>query len=379
MTVHHLLSMNAGHHDNIYAEVAQEQDWVKTFLSLDVEHEPGSHYLYSTHCTYMLAAIIEQVTGQNLVDFLMPRLFEPLGIPRPVWETCPQGITAGGMGLSISTESIAKFGLMLLNNGVYNGKRIVSERYVKLATTEQSDNRAGAARIDSAQGYGYQFHLCRRGCYRGDGAFGQLSFVAPEENIVIAATSGFKSMNELQTLLDLIYEHIFDRLGEDVTECLEDKIELQQQLSIMNNSVPAIRPVPAKMPMIDQNCYIMNENPHGLQKVIFHLTENQLDLQVIYGDDRDNMLPFDFTKPMFAQDVFNKDISLHLQEVVTYAAWQDENTLRLTLFYIETPYTVTYTIIFKSELIDFQFNINVSLNIPEYTAIGELMNVQSRS
>lgn len=376
MTVHHLLSMNAGHHDNIYAAVAKEQDWVKTFLSLDVEHEPGSHYRYSTHSTYMLSVIIEQATGQNMVDFLMPTLFEPLGIPRPSWETCPMGIVAGGMGLSISTEGIAKFGFMLLNKGVYEGKRIVSEQYIKLATTEQSDNRAGAERIDSAQGYGYQFHLCRRGCYRGDGAFGQLCFVAPKENIVIAATCSFKNMKPLQTLLDLIYEHIFDQLGKSDFHCPEDNIELQKRLSNLPNSVPAIKPVPVNMPIVNTSSYLMNENPHGLKKIAFHVKEGQLEMHVFYGDDRDNVLPFDFTKPMRTKDVFNKDLSMHLQEVITYASWQDENTLELTLFYIETPYVVTYTIAFKDETIEFQFNINVSLNILEYKVTGILMNDQ---
>ncbi|GIP34468.1 serine hydrolase [Paenibacillus sp. J2TS4] len=375
MTVHHLLSMNAGHHDNIYATVAKEQDWVKTYLSLDVEHEPGSHYRYSTHSTYMLSAIIKQVTGQNMVDFLMPRLFEPLGISRPSWETCPLGMTAGGMGLSLSTEGIAKFGLMLLNKGVYKNKRIVSEQFIELATTEQSDNRAGAERIDSAQGYGYQFHLCRRGCYRGDGAFGQLCFVAPKENIVIAATSSFKNMKPLQTLLDLIYEHIIDQLDNNASYNPEYNIELQKLLSKLPNAVPAIKPVPVNTPMVNNTCYIINENPHGLKKIIFHLKDEQLKLQVFYGDDRDNILPFDFTKAMHTKDVFNKDLSMHLQEVVTYASWQDNSTLQLTLFYIETPYVVTYTIIFHDQTIDFHFNINVSLNISEYKVTGNLMNV----
>jgi len=376
MTIHHLLSMNAGHHDNIYATVANEQDWVKTYLSLDVEHEPGSHYRYSTHSTYMLSAIIKQVTGQNMIDFLMPRLFEPLGISRPSWETCPLGISAGGMGLSIPTEGIAKFGIMLLNKGVYEGKRIVSEQFIKLATTEQSDNRAGAERIDSAQGYGYQIHLCRRGCYRGDGGFGQLCFVAPKENIVIAATSSFKNMKPLQTLLDLIYEYIIDQLDNNVSYNPEYNIELQKLLSSIPNSVPAIKPVPVNMPIVNTSSYVMNDNPHGLKQITFHLKEGRLELQVLYGDNRDNILPFNFTEPMDTKDVFNKDLSMHLQEVITYATWQDENTLQLTLFYIETPYVVTYTITFHDQTIEFQFNINVSMNIPEYRVTGHLTNVQ---
>jgi CubicO group peptidase (beta-lactamase class C family) len=379
MTVHHLLSMNAGHHDNIYATVAKEQDWVKTYLSLDVEHEPGSHYRYSTHSTYMLSAIIEQVTGQNMIDFLMPRLFEPLGISRPSWETCPLGITAGGMGLSIPTEDIAKFGLMLLNKGVYEGKRIVSEQYIKLATTEQSDNRAGAERIDSAQGYGYQIHLCRRGCYRGDGAFGQLCFVAPKENIVIAATSSFKNMAALQTLLDLIYEHIIDQLDNDLIYTPEYNIDLQELLSKISGPIPAIKPVPVNMPIENAGCYVMDDNPHGLNQIVFHLKGEQLELQASYGDERDNILRFNFAEPMRIKDVFYKDLSKQLQEVITYAAWHNSRTLQLTLFYIETPYVVTYTISFQDQIIDFQFNINVSMNITEYRVTGHLMRNEKNS
>lgn len=236
MTVHHLLSMNAGHHEDIYPAVVKEQDWITAFLAQPVEHKPGSHYRYSTPSSYMLAAILERVTGQSMVDYLMPRLFGPLGIPRPSWETCPRGITAGGMGLSLSIESVARFGQMLLNKGVYNGQRMVSEQYIQRATSEQSDNRAGAQRIDSAQGYGYQFHLCRRGCYRGDGSFGQLCLVAPEQNIVIAVAASFGSMNRLQVLLDLIFEYIFDTLGGGPLPDSGDNTGLQELLSDWSTS-----------------------------------------------------------------------------------------------------------------------------------------------
>jgi len=372
MNVHHLLSMNAGHQDNIYAAVAKEQDWVKAFLSQEVEHEPGSYYQYSTHSTYMLSAIMEQATGLNLVDYLMPRLFEPLGIPRPIWETCPMGIIAGGMGLSLSTENIAKIGLLLLHKGMYAGKRIISESYLELATKEQSDNRLGAERIDSAQGYGYQFHLCRRGCYRGDGAFGQLCFIAPNEQIVIVATSSFSSMKPLQTLLDLIYEHIVDQLGNTDSVNPEDQLELHARLNRMASSaVPTIMPVPEHTPPLNNRCYIMSNNPQGLKEIRFYQMEDQLEFHISYGDERDNVLAFNWFKPIHTTDVFNKDLLLHRQEVVTYARWLVRDTLELKLFYIETPYVVTYTIRFEdNDTIDFQFDINVSFNIEAYRVSG---------
>lgn len=373
MTIHHLLSMNAGHHDNIYNVVAAEQDWVKTFLALDVEHEPGTYYRYSTHSTYILSAIIEQATGQSLVDFLMPKLFEPLGIPRPSWETCPMGIAAGGMGLSLSTESIAKFGQMLLNQGMYEGRRIVSESYIAVATAKQSDNRLmGAGRADSVQGYGYQFHLCRHGCYRGDGSFGQLCFVAPEQQIVIAATASFNNMGELQALLDLIYAHIIQQVGNTDPCSTADQAELEQRLSSMSCTIPVFKPVPDFMRQINNHCYMMDENPQRLAKVRFFLQEERLQLHLLYGDDREDRLAFDFTKAVHTKAVFAKDLSMQLQEVVTYASWQHDNTLQLTLMYIETPYRVIYTIVFKEKAIDLQFNINVSLTLSDYKARGSL-------
>lgn len=374
MTVHHLLSMNTGHQENIYSTVASETDWVRTFLSLEVEHEPGSYYRYSTHAAYMLAAIVEQVTGQNLVEFLMPRLFEPLGIARPIWETCPMGTAAGGMGLSLSTEGIAKFGQMLLDKGMYKGRRIVSERYIELASQEQSDNRQEADRIDSAQGYGYQFFLCRRGCFMGNGSFGQLCFVAPNERIVIAATSSFTSMKQLQTLLDLIYEHIIDRLHKDSHSLsLDDYYELQRCLANLPSSVPIPPYIEGDLPNIDGNCYIMDENTEHLQQLQLVRARDLLEVIFLYEDKPAQKFRFDFAKPVYTRARFVKDLAVHEQEVVTYVIWQDKGSLKLTMNYIETPYVATYKIMFKPQTIELQFDINVSLTLKPYTITGTLI------
>ncbi|WP_042202805.1 serine hydrolase domain-containing protein [Paenibacillus camerounensis] len=379
MTVHHLLSMNAGHRDNIYGAVTQEEDWVRAFLAQEVPLEPGSHYVYSTHCTYMLSAIIEQAAGANLVDYLMPRLFKPLDIPRPVWETCPLGITAGGMGLSLSPESLAKLGQLLLNKGEYAGTRIVSEHYLRLASSEQSDNRqsAKAGRIDSAQGYGYQFHLCRRGCFRGDGSFGQLLLVAPQERIVIASTAAFPGMQQLQTLLDLIFEQLFDRLDQQAADSHTDFPDPVSTLTCLDPpaapgkstfSQPAS--VSADHPEL-KGTYHLDNNPHGLRSIILDMQGERLMLQRVYADGRVNVLPFHFTKRICAQDVFHKDLELCPQEVVTAAEWQSPDTLILTLVYLETPYIVTYTIgLGRPNSVQLTFQINVSLQIPEFSAAG---------
>ena len=106
MRVSDLLRMSTGHQTE--PPRTPEQPWTKTFLAHPVPHKPGTHFLYNTSATYMLSAIVQKATGMTVLDYLKPRLFEPLGIEHPTWETSPQGITTGGFGLNIRTEDIAQ-------------------------------------------------------------------------------------------------------------------------------------------------------------------------------------------------------------------------------------------------------------------------------
>src|SRR5262245_26309306 len=108
MRLSDLLRMNTGHQTE--PPRRPNESWAKTFLAHPVPFKPGTHFLYNTSATYMLSAAVQKATGQTVLDFLKPRLFEPLGIERPTWEVSPQGITTGGYGLSVRTEDIAKFG-----------------------------------------------------------------------------------------------------------------------------------------------------------------------------------------------------------------------------------------------------------------------------
>ena len=106
MQVRHLLSMSTGHAEDTtgYMHKRRDGNWIRAFLARPVQHKPGTFFLYNTGATYMLSAIIQKVTGLTLLDYLQPRLFEPLGIQNPTWEMSPQGINTGGYGLSITTE-----------------------------------------------------------------------------------------------------------------------------------------------------------------------------------------------------------------------------------------------------------------------------------
>ena len=223
MTVRDLLTMTCGHDvESSFRNGNAGQDWVKAFLAHPVVHKPGTFYLYNSLGTYMLSAIVQQVTGEKVVDYLTPRLFEPLHIDKPYWEESPQGINCGGWGLYLKTEDLAKMGQLLLQKGKWNGSQLIPEEWVAEMSKKQVESINPGTRIEQAaergmtketsdwmQGYGYQMWRCRPGCFRADGARGQYIIVVPDKNAVIAITS---DVQDLQGELNLVWKHILPAL-----------------------------------------------------------------------------------------------------------------------------------------------------------------------
>ena len=206
-----LLSMQSGHGECKLYKMRWADDAVKAFISEPLDHEPGSVFIYSTGATAVCAAAVERVTGKKTVDFLYEKLFSKLGIEKPRWREMRDGCALGGIGLYLSSDDITKFMLMLYNGGVWNGERILSRSYINEATSRHSlDVNNGAP--DWIAGYGYQFWLNERGGFRGDGAFGQLGMVFPEEDTVVTVTG---EVGNMSTEVRLLYKLLDDLEGGD--------------------------------------------------------------------------------------------------------------------------------------------------------------------
>ena len=211
MKVRHLLSMASGHAEDTRRAMARDgTDLVRGFLSIPPDKEPGTLFCYNQGCTYTLSALITRLTGERLLDYLRPRLFDPLGIEEAVWTQSDEGIDQGFSGLHLATESIAKLGLLHLQNGRWEDRQLVPEAYLAEAHRVQIDNAGVMTNSDWQQGYGFQFWMCRNGAYRGDGAFGQFLVVVPDADAVIVCTA---QVTEMQAELDLIWEHLLPALS----------------------------------------------------------------------------------------------------------------------------------------------------------------------
>lgn len=200
MRVSDLLRMATGHQTE--PPRTEEVSWAKSFLAHPIPFKPGTHFQYNTPATYMQSAIVQKVTGQTVLDYLRPRLFDPLGIKNPTWEASPQGVSAGGFGLNICTEDIAKFGQLYLQKGKWEGRQLVPADWVAAATSLQISNGSNPV-SDGEQGYGYQWWRNRHNGYRGAGAFGQHCLVLPDQDAVFAITSGVK---ESQITLNMVWD-----------------------------------------------------------------------------------------------------------------------------------------------------------------------------
>jgi CubicO group peptidase (beta-lactamase class C family) len=202
MKVRHLLSMSGGH--DTEPKRGSAGPAVKDFLAHPVVHEPGTHFQYNTMGSYVLSAIVTNVTGQTTLDYLKPRLFEPLGIENPEWPSSPEGNSLGGYGLKLRTEDMAKFGQLYLQKGKWNGKQLIPEKWIEQATSKQVDNdKEGHAKIgiDWQQGYCFQFWRCTHNAFRADGAGGQLIVVMPEQDAVVVYTAdGGNFQGEMNTI-----------------------------------------------------------------------------------------------------------------------------------------------------------------------------------
>jgi CubicO group peptidase (beta-lactamase class C family) len=208
MRMRDLLTMTCGHD----AEVKfTNGPWVQAFLAHPVPFKPGTHFMYNTPGSHMLSAIVRKVTGETVLDYLKPRLFEPLGIENPEWGSSPQGNTFGGWGLKIRTEDIAKFGQLYLQKGKWHDKQLVPAAWVEQATSKQVSNGSDPAK-DWDQGYGFQFWRCRHGAFRGDGANGQFCVVLPEQDAVIAITAETRDM---QAELNVVWDNLLPAFHPD--------------------------------------------------------------------------------------------------------------------------------------------------------------------
>lgn len=197
VTVRHLLTMTSGLD---YAWFSDQPvlvpDLAADILAAGLVAAPGTRFAYSGAGPYLLGRIIHAVSGTDLRDYLMPRLFDPLGIHNPQWSRCPAGHSMAEGGLSLTTGELAAFGRMLLQEGLVDGTRVISADYVRLMHTDMADSSSFGPDEESSAGYGFGVWGCTvPGAWRADGKYGQFCVILPQQRSCITITSHHEGIN----------------------------------------------------------------------------------------------------------------------------------------------------------------------------------------
>ena len=371
MRVKDLLTMTTGHDKEPTPNMRADgnKNWIKVFLAHPVEHKPGTHFVYNSGATYMLSVIVQKLTGQPVLAYLKPRLFDPLGIEGADWEVDSNGINTGGWGLRVRTEDIAKFGQLYLQKGVWNGKRLLPEAWIADATRGQVQSAGGKRKADEndwLQGYGYQFWRCRHDAYRGDGAMGQYCIVLPNEDTVIAITS---ETSDMQAILDAVWNNILPALqgaGLSADKASADPLKQKlKSLALLPPVMASTSPVAAK---ISGDNYGLADNrlkaksaslTFGKDGCIFKLRDDRGDHQVTCGINRwiEGETTFS-TQPL---KLVNTPVPGETKtRVAGSGTWSDANTFVMIWRFIETAHYETVTCRFDADSLAVEFANSLS-------------------
>lgn len=365
MRVRDLLTMTAGHAEDPTLQVREHENWVQAFLEQPIDHEPGTYFVYNSVATYMCSAIVQKLTGQTVLDYLTPRLLEPLGITGAWWENCPRGINVGGWGLHVRTEDIACFGQLYLQQGEWQGQQLIDPNWVAQATARQVPNGMDP-NSDWSQGYGYQFWRCRHNAYRGDGAFGQYCVVMPEQDAVLAITSG---VGDLQAVLNLVWNHLLPEMADDEVPA-DTKVERKLATRLRNLAFEPLDFTPSPVAtQVSGTRYLFPANDVEVKAVQANFAEDgSADLVFEHGRLKSRLRigagKWQKGRTRFAQDPSVREP----RPVVASGTWTADDTYVARLLFYTTPFGPTVTLRFAGDQIFVDYHANVGfgpLDLPQ--------------
>ena len=356
MTVEDLLTMRTGHAEETSGSRWRglRSSWIEAFFKIPVVYRPGTVYTYTSAASYMLSAILTKTTGQTLHDYLRPRLFEPLGIVGETWDVGPDGINPGGNGLRCRTVDILKLGVLHAQMGLWNGHRILSERWVAEATRAHADS-----------GYGYHWMAGLNGTYAAMGVFGQMVVVFPDAGATLALTAGVNGEHACsEKILPLVHKHFATAFHDDVVHDAEAEVRLRRRAEAAAVMTPLVSLTTLAQQRSGVLAYRLAENALGMKALrlefgpdacTLHLTdaegEHAIEMGVGRWIESETYVP--------GRDLHH-GYELRPARIIAGARWRDADTLEMHWIFAETAFRDTVICRFRQEGITVSRSVNVN-------------------
>ncbi len=353
LTVEHLLTMTSTVIFNEAGAMASE-DWIKSFFNSSTMGELGKTFNYNSLNSYILSAIVKKVSGQGLSDFLEQRLFRPMGITGTFWEKCPRGIEKGGWGFYIRPEDMAKLGQLVMNKGLWNGKRLLSESWIQAAVSTHQTPPSEFGDYD----YGYQIWVCRKAnSFLFNGMLSQNVLGFPDNGILIVSNAGIAEMFQQSRYYEIARKFFSGPFGDRLPSDSSARKRLQPVgrtrwwAGLKNRSadIPPeckalvgksfhvdFAPAAGLMPVFMQA--VQNNYTKGTKGIAFLQEENLLILEYRETDEI-HRIPIGFGAPVQSDLVFHGEPYRVAVSGKTARNEDDIPVLKVRIEFIETPCT----------------------------------------
>lgn len=355
MTVRDLLTMRTGHAKETSGSVWRpiRTSWVAEFFKIPVPEAPGTRFLYTSAATYMLSAIITRTTGKPMADFLRPRLFEPLGIRDWRWDTSPGGINPGANGLTWTTAASLKLGALHAQLGEWNGARVLSEQWVRAATTKKVDNEDG--------GYGYQWWMGPGRAYYALGLFTQLAIVFPEHDATLAI---FAAIDGSAKLKPFIWKHFPAAFGPAPQPASAAAVRLADKAGHLRLLPPL---APTRSPLerrLAGKRFAVADNDQGVRWIALDFPRGACDYRMADADGEHRIVAG--LTDYLEQDTSMTGNRLHHEyrlprlRVVAGARWRAADTLEMTWQFVESAFRDTVVCRFAGDTVTIDRSVNLN-------------------
>lgn len=268
-TIRDMLRMSSLFDDQPY-DGAKDLDWISCFFNTKPQHESGMVHCYDTMATVLCTAIIERVSGQRLLDYLRPRLLDPIGFSKDAWcVQTPCGLSWAGSGILCTAHDLARFANVVMHYGEFEGRQLLPRDYMIEATSYQIGNMINSASIQ--EGYGYQFWRFPENGFGCVGMGSQLAVCLPERDLMLVTTGDTQELDKRQyAAYDLFYDLVLPQIADapvPVDETAARRLAgMTQNLQLQLVPGSAESPVAAR---VTGKTYRMDANPMGITHLRF--------------------------------------------------------------------------------------------------------------
>ena len=372
INVSHLLMMTAGKTISIL-DNKEKTDWLDSFVKSKYSGKPGEKFRYVSENTYVLGRMLTKVSGQTISEYMRPRLFEPLGIEFTHWDKDKKGFDAGGWGLFLTIEDMAKLTQCFLQNGVWNGIQVIPEGWVEAMVTPYTRELYGL----DAQELGFGFNTwCGRadGYYRFEGLYSQFSFVYPNHDACVVITCNDITHKKIYDLVDKYFPFAFkddlqtvsDEVAEDFRESLKkfsydilpvSPRNFATEAGLNGNSYKMLKQKFSSMLPLSA-IYPLAAKPGKLDNLTFRFYDDYAEISWMEDNSPQNTLCVNFDGKRRISKVQICDMQLHM---LAYGAWHYDGTLEVQIFTMEIPEIRTWRISFDKKKISIKNSISPNL------------------